>query len=87
VKRICAASAWLVRALDPYYAVLISLLAVAALPVPSGWAATIWCCSMIAVTRLLRHQSRERALELSRAILRTRIGDRRQVDRVLDENF
>lgn len=87
MKRICAASAWLVRAVNPFYVVLVSLLAVAALPVPSGWAAAIWSCSMIAVTCLLRHQSRERALELSRAILRTRIGDRRQVDRVLDENF
>lgn len=87
MKPSCSVSAWLAHVVDPFYVVLVSLLAAAALPVPSGWVAALWMCSMVTVTFLLRRRSKERANELSRAtLLPTRVGERRPIDRVSHNN-
>jgi hypothetical protein len=69
----------LADAVNPFYVALVSLVAVSALPVPSGWAAALWIALMIAGTYALRHRSRERASELSRATLMSPRG-RRPID-------
>ncbi len=67
-------SARLAHAANPFELVVVSLVAVAALPVPRGWAAALWSGLMIALTLVLRHRSKERASELSRAVLVSRDG-------------
>lgn len=55
--------------MNPFDVILVSLLAVSALPVPSGWAAAVWFGLMVAITFVVRHGSQERASELSRVVL------------------
>jgi hypothetical protein len=63
---------------NPFALVLVSLLAVSALPVSSGWAAAVWIGLMLVTTLVLRHGSRERASELSRAVLVSTSSQRRR---------
>ena len=77
----------LTHAVHPFDVTFVSLLAVSALPVPSGVAAAVWIGLMIAVTSVVRHRSKERAAELSRAFLVSpRARGRRLGDRPADDD-
>lgn len=63
------AYAWLADAVHPFDVICVSLVAVSALPVSSGCAAAVWVGLMSAITLALRHGSKERAAEVTRAFL------------------
>ena len=68
----------LAHAAHPFDLVVVSIVAVAALPVPGGWAIALWTGLMITVALVLRHGSKQRASELSRAfVVSPRDGGRR----------